>query len=177
MAEDVNPAPKTDPNPAPALGSEDQPVKPGSDSNPTNNDPAPQPESHRKMQSERDKAKAEKQSFEERLAAMEDRDALAARDSAISSFLKKNGDKYKDVEAEDLEFATSPDEIEVLAKRSQAKADRIRNEALKSLKEVPEESLTAEEKAKALANLEKEVKPGESKFGSFLNIQRKKVKS
>jgi hypothetical protein len=173
MAEDTNPAPTGDINPT---GSGEQPPQQGSDIKPTEK-PQEQPESVRKLQSDRDKAKANEQSLEERLSAVEQRDAIALRDTAIGDFLKENSKDYPDVEADDLEFATSPEEIKVLADRAQAKADKIRNKAMQDVQQVPETVMTAEEKAEALKTLEETAKTtGQSQFGKFLDLQAKQVK-
>lgn len=173
MAENNNPAPTGDDNPQ---GSGEEAPQQGSDIKPTET-PQEQPDSVRKLQSDRDKARAKEQSLEERVANMEQRDAILARDQAIGEFLKENSKDYPDVEAEDLEFATSPEEIKELAQRSQAKADRIRNKAIEDVQRVPETAMTAEEKAEALKQLEDTTKQtGQSQFGKFLQIQSKKAK-
>lgn len=166
---------KDDPNPSAdaAGGSEEPTSKPGSEQPEKN-----QPDATRKLQSERDRYRSENEKMSERLERLETSVLGKQVEDTFKGFLEDNKDKYPDVDTDDLRARAEgweTEHLEAAAKAAQAKADRIRNDALQRMKEVPEESLSPEEERKALEKLAKDKPtPGQSKFGSFLDLRRKR---
>lgn len=167
MADDVNPDAGQQPEDAnPNMGDGIENSK-GSDDG--------QPDAVRKLQSDRDRTKAENAKLQERLDALEGQVGMSAKNQAISEYLEANKDKYPDVDKNDLQYASSVEEIEELAKSSQARADRIRNKTLQDLQNVPADTLSQEEYDKQIAELEQEVeKTGKSGFAKFLDLKSKR---
>lgn len=134
-----------------------------------------QAEAYRKQQSRADKAESEKDELAQRLDFLETQAMIGMRDNAVKDFLKENGDKYPNVSTEDLvRFATSPDDLEDTAKYLQTKHDKTRESVLAAAREVPEESITAEQKAEELKKLEQSNDP--NRFSKFLKLQALKVR-
>ena len=88
-------------------------------------------EDYQKLVSQRDKNFEESKSVAERLDAIEEQ---KARDTYIKEFLSENAEKYSYVEIDDLEFASTPEEVEALAKRIQDKGVKLEQKALEKIK-------------------------------------------
>lgn len=187
MAEQVNPTapdPAANPKPGdpPAKGSGDPAVP---EPKVTGSDPKPetpkgeQPEPQRKLQSERDKAKAEAKTTQEQLEELQEHVYGKEVETVLSSFLEQNSKKFPDVEMADLASAESLAEEHLVAEatRVQGRFDKVRNDALTKVQEVPEQEMTEAERAEALKKLEKQPdQPGQSRFGQFLNLTRSKTR-
>jgi len=182
MAE-TNPAPTPAPNPAPvatppAPGSEENPGKPGSETKPERENNGPTP-AERKLQSDRDKARSAEKSTEEQLAELQEHVFGKEVREHLSTFLDGKKKEYPDLTVDDLQNAESlsDEHLEAEAKRVQGRFDKVRNDALKKVQEVPEQTMTETERAEALKNLEETgQKPGQSRFSQFLNLQRTKTR-
>lgn len=123
--------------------------------NPTDDKVTLAKEDYQKLISQRDKNFEDSRSVVERLDAIE---AEKARDTYIKEFLTENAEKYSFVEAEDLAFATTPEEVEALAKRIQDKGKKLEQKALENIKvddgppvQKPEDRLEELEKLKKQA--------------------------
>ncbi len=170
--DDKNPVPTNDP-----AHSGDAPVitadKDQDKGLPKNPNDEKQKEAYRKEQSRADKAEAGKNDTDERLAFLEGIAGESMKKTMISDFVKEFGSKYPDVSVDDLnELATSPDELESKAKYLQKKVTDLKQSTLASVREVPADTMSAEEKAKAL----KELKPSSHSFADFLRIQSTKLR-
>lgn len=167
-----NPVPPIDPvhsGEAPVITADKDQDK-GLPKNPTDEK---QKEAYRQAQSRADKAEAGKNETDERLAFLEGIAGESMKKTMISDFVKEFGSKYPDVSVDDLnELATSPDELESKAKYLQKKVDDLKQSTLASVREVPSDTMSAEEKAKAL----KELKPSSHSFADFLRIQSTKLR-
>lgn len=134
-----------------------------------------QAEAYRKQQSRADKAESDKDEMAERLNFLEAQAMIGMRDSAVKEFLSENSNKYPNVSTDDLvRFASSPDDLEDTAKYLQKKHDETKESVLAAAREVPEESITAEQKAKELKELEQSNDP--NRFSKFLRLQSLKVR-
>lgn len=170
---DANPAPAADANPQ---GSSEPPVQLGSNEPSPIQQPSPD-DATRKLQSHRDKLAAENQELNKRLSALENQFFGQSVQRTLNDFIEGNKEKYPDVEVDDLMLAEDEAHLEDAAKKAQAKYDRIRNNALQKVREVPEETMTAEEKAQALKALEGDFsEDGQSRFSKYLNITRTKTR-
>lgn len=121
-------------------------------------------EAERKLQSERDKLRAEL----EQVQQYQSQDMF---EKAAKKFLKENAETFTDVEVEDLAFAQSEDDFEKLAKKAQDRLDRVRNKALQDVHQVPDDSLTDEEADKELEKLQGDNNKPRGSFNDFLNVQ------
>lgn len=181
MAEN-NPATPAAPNPEPPAtepkpGSEEKPAKPGSDNKPEQSPTDGPSAAERKLQSARDKARSESKSTEEQLSELQEHVFGKEVREHLTTFLDEKKKDYPDLTVDDLANAESlsDEHLTAEAKRMQGRFDSVRNEALKRVQEVPDETMSEEERTEALTNLEKEPdSPGQSRFSKFLNLQRVK---
>lgn len=129
---------------------------------------------YREQQSRADKATNERDQLNNRVAFLENFAADNMKNQLISGFLKENQTKYPDVTAEDLQkFVNSPDDLEEVAKHLQTKYQDIRQSTLTSVREVPDDSMTEQEKSDAKSKI-KEDDP--NRFGKWLSIQSKRTR-
>lgn len=132
-----------------------------------------QHEGYRKQQSRADKAEAENQQLNERLATLEEVAMGSVKEKLVGEFITENKDKYPDVTKEDLaDLVNSPDDMEIVAKKLQKKAEDIKERTLANAREVPEITMTEAEKKKALA----ELKPSATSFRDYLKIATTKLR-
>lgn len=154
---DANPPVDAGVNPQ---GSDEQPVD-TNDNLGSSNQPQGPSEAERKLQSERDKLRAE-------MEQLQGYQAQQMFEKAASSYLKDKASDYPDVEVEDLSTAISEDDFEKLAKKAQDRMDRVRNKALADVHNVPDDSLTPEQAEAELNKLEE--KPDPQGFQKYLNV-------
>jgi len=135
---------------------------------PVKTDAEKQAEAYREQQSRADKAESQLSETDQRLAFLESVAGESMRERMTSEFIAENKDTYPDVTAEDLkELVSSPDDFERVAKHLQKKHEDIRQSTLASVREVPDQSMTEDEKTAEKAK----IKPGPRSFGEFLRIQ------
>lgn len=145
-----------------------------------NGSPAPvennkQVEAYRKKQAEADGAKSELDAMREDMDFMSSIVSEQYREKVVGDFLKDNGEKYPNVTADDLKrFAGSVEDMEETAKYLEGRIKGSSQALLEEMRNVPEETLTADEKAKALKNLEASNDP--NKFAKFLRLQATKIR-
>ncbi len=127
-------------------------------------------EANKNLTSQRDTNFSKSESLESRLDVIE---AEKERDSFIEKFLQDNKKKYSFVDVEDLLAGTSPSDIEAIAERVQAKAEKIEQKALENIKAPGEpKPLSKEEKSKKLNALKKSAQDGDSEaFGKMLELE------
>ena len=127
-------------------------------------------EANKNLTSQRDTNFSKNESLEGRLDVLE---AEKERDSYIEKFLKENKKEYSYVDVEDLLAGTSPSDIEAIAKRVQAKAEKIEQKAMAKIQEVKApKPLTGEAKAAKLESLKKRAQEGDTKaFEEMLELE------
>jgi len=137
-------------------------------------------EARRQEQSERDKSQASgKDTQDERLSYLEEREMERARDQHVSEFLTSNAEKFPNVKADDplFKFAASKGDVEQIATELQNRFATMQQDALQSVQvESDFKPLTDEEIAKAEQEFEKtQEKTGKSQFGNFIDtVSRRK---
>lgn len=140
--------------------------------------PAPvedkQAEAYRKMQSEKDKTAAENGDLRETVEFLQQEAAERMKNKAIGDFLKENAEKYPDVTAEDLQFATSEEDLERIATHWQTKAAKQRQQVLADVRQVPDNSITETEKQKELDKLKTSNSP--NRFLDYLRLEARPIK-
>lgn len=140
-----------------------------------NGSPAPvednkQVEAYRKKQSEVDQGKSELDSMREDVDFLTQVAMEGHRDKLIADFLAEKGKEYPNVTADDLKrFAGSAEELDDTAKYLEGRIKTSSQSLLEEMRNVPEETMTDDEKAKALKNLESSNDP--NRFAKFLRIQ------
>jgi len=139
-------------------------------------DPAEQ--ARRDQQSKKDKAISETDELRETVDFLSNREAERARDEHVKTFIASNGDKYPDVSPDDpmFKYATSKEDVEEIATTLQNKYKDMQQNALRSVQIESDQSLTDEEIATNLEQLQTVTKDtGKSTFGDYINtITRRK---
>ncbi len=127
-------------------------------------------EANKNLTSQRDTNFSKSQSLEDRLDNIE---AEKERDTFITKFLEENKKDFSFVDREDLLAGLSPSDIEAIAKRVQAKAEKIEQKAMAKIQEVKTpKPLTGEAKEQRLETLKKKAGEGDSDaFGEMLEVQ------
>lgn len=130
-----------------------------------------QTEAYRKKQSDADKAKGSQDDTNQRIDFLESVVGETLQERMIDDFLKENGETYPDVTAEDLkELVSDPDSFERVAKHLQKKHEDIKQSTLASVREVPDDSMTIDEKKKAKAEISTD---DPNRFSRWLHIASK----
>jgi hypothetical protein len=125
-------------------------------------------EDYQNLVSQRDKNFGNSKELEEQI---QDLTATIEREKYVKKFLKENKDKYPDIEPEDLEGATSPEEVEAIAKDRQNIYVKAEQKALENLKNVPQQpQMTEDERAKKAEDLLKRAQAGEDVFEEWANL-------
>ena len=133
----------------------------------------------RDLQSQRDQKNSELAEVKEQLDGMRPYVAQIAQKELVNTFLTENGKDYPDVSNEDLEFlgVSSADEAKIAADYLQKRFSKANQDALVKVQDTQDLAMSDQEKAEALAELEKsDSKPGESKFLKAMRIRSTKVK-
>lgn len=123
---------------------------------------------YRKMQSERDSSLNNSEDLESELDEVRQE---RERDKQISRFLRDNSDDYPDVQEEDLESATTKEEIKELAEKTQERFKVAEERALQKLQEVPSApQMSKEDKEQKVQELIKRAEKGEDVFDEWLEL-------
>lgn len=143
---------------------------------PSDNKPVDKAEqARREQQSKKDKANSQLDETNERLASLEEAEAVRARDAYVSEVVSDK-EKFPNVEANDpmFQYAYSKEDVEKIAKQLQDKYSTLQQKALSDVQSEPE-YLTDEQVEEEEKKLEEEAgKTGSSKFGNFLNLQARR---
>lgn len=100
---------------------------------------------------------------------MEDNVAGLIKNQAISEFLESHSDKFPDVTKDDLMIATSPDELEALATRTQKRIEEVVQKKLMDVQVTDAPTISPEQAATELKELKD--KPQKGGFQRMLQIR------
>ncbi len=147
-------------------------------STPNSEDLTPAEKARRELQSQRDKSKSELDEVKGQLDAMTPYVAKMARKEIVNSFLSENGKDYPHVTADDLEFfgVTDADEATAVAKQLETRFKQAEQDALVKVQKTQDLTMTEQEKADALKELESSNAPGKNKFLESLRIRSTKTR-
>lgn len=133
----------------------------------------PQSEAYRKQQSAKDKALHESDDIHDRLEFLEGIAGESMKEKMVTEFVSEHQKDFPDVSADDLkELVNSPADFEKVAKFLQKKHEDIKQSTLSSVREVPDDSMTADEKQAEIDKIE----PSDNSFGRWLHIASKKTR-
>jgi len=147
-------------------------------STPNEADLTPAEKARRELQSQRDKSKSELDEVKGQLDAMTPYVAKMARKEIVNSFLSENGKEYPHVTADDLEFfgVTDADEAQAVAKQLETRFKQAEQDALVKVQKTQDLTVSEQEKAEALKELESSNAPGKNKFLESLRIRSIKTR-
>lgn len=155
--------------------------KGGSGANPSSNDDdfVKIPKSdYNKIISQRDanfnKAKTAEEKAEEALSWKEQQEEEKARGVYVTNFLEENSEKYPDVKKADLLHATTPEEVEAIAKRTQQVYTEAESKALAKIQASDDDSLTDEQIEEEIAKLDPEKQKDAFERNINLQFRRKR---
>ncbi len=128
-------------------------------------------EDYDELVKQRDKKANDNKTLEEKVEELLEK---ADKKNIIDEFLVKNAEKYPHVDKEALQLAESEEQIEKIAVYVEGIYEKHKEEAYKSVTNVPvPPPLTEEDAKKAKAELEKDGKSGT--FQGHLSLQGKKI--
>jgi len=163
-----DPAPKPDQNPSPAPDGSGSQV-------------SPEEQARRDEQSRKDREAASNPKgyeSEERLSFLEAREMERVRKEHVSEFLTENAKDYPNVKSDDplFKFAGSKEEVKEIATNLQNRFTTLQQEALSSVREGDDQSLTDEQIAEEEKKLEEDTSAtGKSNFTNWMGtLQRRK---
>lgn len=139
----------------------------------------PSEKARRDLQSQRDRKNSELDDVKGQLDAMTPYVAKIARSELIDGFLTEHGKDYPHVKKEDLDFfgVTDADEATAVAKQLETRFKQAEQDALVKVQNTQDLTMTEQEKAEALKQLESgSVPAGSSKFLQSLHIRNTKSK-
>jgi hypothetical protein len=116
--------------------------------------------------------------FEEMRGQLDNLTEAQSKTKVLDTWFDENGSKYPLLDREDLDIVDNPDQIEAIATRLQAKAEKARNDAISQNQVVDspmsEDELKAEEQA---LEIERKENPNSSSlFKNFIRHQLNKAK-
>jgi len=168
MADENNPSTQPPAEDSPEQKSDGQPAPKGDDGSST--PPIDTTEQARRdQQSKKDKANSSIDPKDDTMDFLLGREMEREREKYVSDFLTENKDKYPNLDAKDLRFANTPDDVKELADHLQNKYKTMQQEALSSVQATDVE-LTPAQLKEAEKALEKESQTtNRSTFGAWLS--------
>lgn len=127
-------------------------------------------EDYRNLVSQRDKNFSEKQSLEERVQQIENNQS---KGQFLDTWLQENTEKYPNVTREDLDMASSPDDVEAIARFAERKYEDAKQKALEEIQKVDApQTMTKEEFAEREQDLRKQADEGNTDaFDKWIQAQ------